>query len=91
MPGNAGVEINRRQLARIRARVPNQRRFAQTLGINRATLCRIINGAERPSRGVLERICKALDLELEVRTLVEIRPKGALRGHRWSAADALPE
>lgn len=89
MPGNAGVDVGPRQLRMLSARVPNRQRFADILGVNRSTISRMLSGRERPSRALLEKVCDALDLRVQVKTLVTLQPKAAPRSRsKWDCEKA---
>ena len=76
-----GVNLSRRQRETIAARIyRRQGEFAKQIGVNNVWLGRVLGGQLRPSRESLEKICDALDLEVSVVQVIEIKPKGAPRG-----------
>lgn len=73
-----GVDLTKRQREMISARVYRRiGAFAKQIGVNDVWLGRVLAGKLRPSRESLEKICDALDLEVSVLQILEIKPNGA--------------
>lgn len=82
-----GVDLSRRQREMIAARVyRRQGAFARLIGMNEVWLGGVLGGQIRPSRESLEKICDALDLEVSVMQVIEIKPKGAPKGWKREGA-----
>ena len=80
MPRDPGVRLGPRVLRKLNARIIHQGRFAAQLGINQVTLSRVLSGTRAPSRSLLKKICDALDLDVEVRVVAKVWPKGERLG-----------
>lgn len=81
MPREAGITLGPRVLRKLNARIIHQGEFAAQLGIHYVTISRILTGTLPPSKSMLKKICDALDLDVEVRVVAKVWPKGEkLRG-----------
>lgn len=76
MPGEPGVKLSPRVLRKLNARVVHQGNFAKQIGVHFVTISRVMTGTRSPSRSLLKKICHALDLEVEVRVVAKVWPKG---------------